>query len=110
MVLGTGFEPSITSLRGGLPNHLEEPSILVGVGRFELHVSGLKGQRSNHLNYTPVDPEVSLQAPQVALAFFVLFRATPFVPSSSQPTKGKRVAPYTIHSNGMRHSINATIP
>lgn len=29
---------------------------LVGIGRFELHVSGLKGQRSHHLNYTPVDP------------------------------------------------------
>ena len=28
MVLGTGLEPSIASLRDGLPNHLEEPSII----------------------------------------------------------------------------------
>ena len=27
LVLGTGLEPSIASLRGGLPDHLEEPSI-----------------------------------------------------------------------------------
>lgn len=57
-----------------------------------------------------VDPEVSLQAPQVALAFFVLFRATPFILASSQSIKGKRVAPYIKPSNGIRHSINATIP
>ena len=104
MVLGTGLEPSIASLRGGLPNHLEEPSIFGRDMGNRTPASGLKGQRLSHLDYAPVDLG-TLTPPKWRSMFVELFRATPFYQPSAQLPRVNRLR-RSSSKTLRRHSIS----